>query len=351
MAVAKDNSIVADSQAPSSGAGVNASLKVASESLPLKGRKRKSPSPAESLEDAHGSPNAHRIDRPIIGHPVSKTTLSPEIPPHGVQGPKRRERKATAKPTVPELQEIFSEAPETLMSGDLASAAVETEIEHVPQPSSFRKTRVEVRSKLAGLPTPVHDDKKKLSGKPGKTHGRSSSPSPLDTNIKSQKSVVSGWSKDLTPRSLVSPSTPDGITSSVKLNSSVRTRVSVKDGSALRRRALRSISSSPDPVADDSAKTNNITESSPLKHPLRRTPAQQRVSKPTARKCQPKSASFAPRILISSILGDASDDELSNINPKDQVLNPTKSPLSAIKSLPCGSPAYNCKRTLCLTCN
>lgn len=112
-----------------------------------------------------------------------------------------------------------------------------------------------------------------------------------------------------------------------------------------------STSSSPDPVASLSKKSKNVTQASPLSLYSRKTTAQQHARKPTPkRKRQAMSASFAPRISLSSIVGDASDDEISNLNAKDQIPNPTKSPGSAIKSRPCGTPGYSCKRSLCLKC-
>ncbi|MCJ1242811.1 hypothetical protein MMC30_000006 [Trapelia coarctata] len=352
LAFAGGSSVVAESQAPVPDEYGNPRLKITSQSLAPKSRKRGRPSLAESLEDAHESLTSRKNDTAITGQPTSKKTLSPEIPQHGVKELRPRERKATARLTVPERPRTVSETPEILRNDDPAPAALEKETVRIVQPRSLRMTRAQAQSKVAGLTTPVHD-KKQLSETASKTHGMSSSPPPSVTKAPSQKAVISATtrSKDLTPRSLVAPSTPDGIALSVELSSAVGTREPVRDGSSTRRRAMRSISSSPDPVADGSGKTIYTVASSPSKRSSRKATAQRQLRKHTPKKRLAKSASSAPRISLSSILGDASDDELSNIKSKDQVLNSTKSPGSAIKSRLCGSPRYNCKRSLCLTCS
>lgn len=353
LAVGENSDASDESQAPGSCEAGKASHNVTSPSLALKSRERERPSLARGLEEAHDSPASHHIDIAAVDQPTSEKTISVEIPKKSIEVPNPRKCKAK-KPIVPERPRILSGVPGVPRNNSPAPVALEKGPELVAQVSNLPKARVPVRSIVAGLPPPVHDAAKKSFRKPAKTHGKSGTPPLLNKSHTCLESTMSSIMipKDKTPRHPVSPSTPDDIVNSVEVDSSVRTRVPVGDAGAKRRHATMSISSSPDPVASLSKKSKNVTQVSPSSLSSRKATAQQHARKPTPKKKrQVMSASFAPRVSLSSIVGDTSDDEISNINAKDQIPNPTKSPRSAIKSRPCGPPGYSCKRSLCLKCN
>lgn len=319
-AVGENSGVSAESQAPGSCEAGKASHNVTSPSLALKSRKRGRPSLARGLEEAHDSPASHHINIAVVDQPTSEKTISVEIPKQSIEVPKPRKRKATKQPILPEQPRILSGMPEVPRNNSPAPVALEKEPELVAQASSLPKARVPVRSIVAGLPPPVHDAAKKSFRKPAKTHGKSGTPPLLSKSHTCLESTMSSVKipKDMTTRYPVSPSTPDNIVNSVEVDSSVRTRVPVGDAGAKRRHATMSISSSPDPVASLSKKSKNVTQVSPSSLSSRKATAQQHARKPTPKKKrQVMSASFAPRVSLSSVVGDTSDDEISNINAKD----------------------------------
>lgn len=323
----------------------------------LKGRKRGRPSLVRGPQDACESPTPQKNDRPGFDQPRPEEDLPVEtLFRQDAEVAQRRGRKSKAKLVGPQTPKIFSVTPEMVRDSSPDPVACEKETKPAANRSSPpkmesnpQKTRLQAPS---GLPPLGHDAKNRLAQKPGKSQGSFSPPSPLNTNVASQKSLISGTvpPKTLIPHSLASPSTPDDIISSIEPKSSVRARLPVLGGSAPRRRTMWSISSSPDPVADGSENTKNVNKSTLSNRSQGRATPKQHLRPPIPKKRQGKSASSAPRVSISSMLGDGSDDELSNINTQCQTSLPTRSPGSSAKSRPCGSPGYNCERSLCLSC-